>query len=185
MITDKILTFISGITILLTFGCNEPNAESRTSEITYTIDKTEPSPMFWDYAISTNMLQTELSLLARQKTPDSQLVTLADSAYQLHSFALSRLRKIAQKYEHIQLPDSLSGADKATIAEFGLLDKEEFKTRYLNYLQQSSNSQLSRYQEALSETEDPALRIWLNTMRNRLRSQQSGYAAIDTVTTGK
>jgi putative membrane protein len=183
MFINKLIPFALGLILLFLPACdNRRTTQSDTTEVTYTLDRHEPSPMFWDYAASTSMLQTELSKLASEKSQDSMILTFADSALVIHSKALTRLRRIAEKYKHIQLPDSLTGSDKEMVEEFKLLEGKEFEKRYLEYLMLNHKAQLNRYQETLNETEDPALRQWLNTMRTRLRSQLQFYAEADTVT---
>ena len=182
MFTHKPITLALGVALLFLLACdNQRTTRSDTTEVTYTLDRHEPSPMFWDYAASTTMLQTELGKLASEKTQDSMILIFADSALVIHSKALQSLRKIAEKYKHIQLPDSLTGSDKEMVAEFKMLEGEAFESRYQEYLMLNHKAQLNRYQETLSETEDPALRQWLNTMRARLRAQLQYYTEADTV----
>ncbi|WP_162428404.1 DUF4142 domain-containing protein [Pontibacter pudoricolor] len=182
MFTNKLTTLALVLLFLSLQACDKQRtSQSDTTEVTYTLDRHEPSPMFWDYAASTSMLQTELGKLASEKSQDSMVLTFADSALVIHSKALTRLRSIAEKYKHIQLPDSLTGSDKEMVEEFKLLEGKEFEKRYLEYLVLNHKAQLNRYQETLSETEDPALRQWLNTMRARLRGQLQFYAEVDTV----
>ena len=182
MFKPKLIPLALSLIVLFFTACdNRRTTHSGTTEVTYMLDKHEPSPMFWDYAASTSMLQTELGKLATQKSQDSIVLTFADSALVIHSKALKNLRNIAGKYEHIQLPDSLTGSDKEMVEEFKLLEGEEFESRYQEYLMLNHKAQLSRYQETLSETEDPALRQWLNTMRTRLRNQLQFYTEADTV----
>lgn len=181
MIIDRITTVALGSIFLFAPACDDRNTKSETNEITYTLDKREPSAMFWDYAASTSMLQTELAQLAAEKSINPGVRTFADSALLIHSKALRRLRNIAGKYKHMQLPDSLTGSDKAMIEEFKELQGEDFDSRYLEYLTLTHKAQLNRYQETLSETEDPALRLWLNNMKTRLNRQLQFYATTDSV----
>ncbi len=181
MFIDKIITLALGSIFLFLLACDSnQSAENTTRELTYQIETKEPSAIFWDYAATTSMLQSELSMLAAGKTTDTQVTVLADSALLLHTNALKRLHRIAEKYKDVQLPDSLSGADKEMVEEFKLLDEQEFATRYREYLELTHKTQLSRYSETLSETEDPALRQWLQTMREKLRGQLVFYASLDT-----
>ncbi|MBC5774251.1 DUF4142 domain-containing protein [Pontibacter sp. KCTC 32443] len=181
MFTDKLFILALAAISLLLPACDSRTTESETTEVTYTLEKQEPSAMFWDYAASTSMLQTELSKLAKQKSEDTQVLALADSALLQHTKALRKLQRISGKYEYVQLPDSLTGADKTIVKDFKALEGEEFETRYLEYLENSISAQLNRYQETLNETEDPALRSWLNNMKAHLRSQLQLYAAADTL----
>ncbi|MEJ8757843.1 DUF4142 domain-containing protein [Pontibacter sp. H259] len=181
MFLNKHFILAFAVVSLFLSACDTRTIESETNEITYTLDRNEPSAMFWDYAASTSMLQTELSKLASQKTTDTQLLALADSSYLHHAQALRKLKRIAEKYKQVQLPDSLTGADKTIIADFTALEGEEFKTKYLDYLKSSQRSQIDRYQETLNETEDPALREWLQHMTTYLQNQLRYYAAADSV----
>ncbi|MBB6609935.1 DUF4142 domain-containing protein [Pontibacter sp. Tf4] len=179
----KITSLVLVTIALACTACNSRTTDTETRELTYQLDRNEPSAMFWDYAASTSLLQKELGALAKQKTSDPRITALADSMLYIHTNALHRLVHIAKKYKHVQLPDSLTGADSTTVEDFKQLEGEEFTARYLEYLEQSSTTQLERYNETLSETEDPALRSWLNTMRARLSSQLQAYTAFaDTVT---
>ena len=111
MFTHKPITLALGVALLFLLACdNQRTTRSDTTEVTYTLDRHEPSPMFWDYAASTTMLQTELGKLASEKTQDSMILIFADSALVIHSKALQSLRKIAEKYKHIQLPPARSVA---------------------------------------------------------------------------
>jgi len=182
MFPDKLFILAIAVVLLFLPACEERSTAGDTNEVTYTLDKKEPSAMFWDYAASASLLQTELSKLANQKATDTQLLALADSSFLHHSQALKRLKRIAEKYKQVQLPDSLTGADKTIVEDFKALEKEEFESSYLGYLKSSHRSQLDRYKETLNETEDPALRDWLNTMSTYLQNQLRYYAATDTAT---
>jgi putative membrane protein len=150
--------------------------------VTYTLDRHEPSAMFWDYAASTSMLQQELGKLATEKAEDSLILTYADSALLIHSKALLSLRNIAGKYKNVHLPDSLTGSDKDMVEEFKALQGEDFESRYMEYLTLTHKAQLKRYRETLRETDDPSLRQWLTTMQARLSGQLQHYAEADSVT---
>ena len=181
MSIDKIIVIALGGVILLLLACDNRTTESGTTEVTYTLDRHEPSAMFWDYAASASMLQSELGKLAKERAINPQLSALADSSLQMHAQGLKSLRAIAAKYTQVQLPDSLTGADIAIVEEFNLLEGEEFTTRYLDYLRSTNTTQLDRYQEELNITDDPALRSWLQAMNTQLRNQLQYIAATDTL----
>jgi putative membrane protein len=182
MFINKIIAIALGSVFLFFLACDNRTTESETTEVTYTLDKHEPSAMFWDYAASTSMLQKELGKLATEKAEDSLIQTYADSALLIHSKALLSLRNLAGKYKNIQLPDSLTGSDKEMVEEFKALQGEDFESRYVEYLTLTHKAQLNRYQETLSETDDPSLRQWLTNMRTRLSNQLQFYAEADSVT---
>jgi putative membrane protein len=181
MYINKILTLALGAILLLSASCDNQRTRPDARELTFTIEKPEPSPMFWDYAASTSMLHTELGRLAKEKSKKQQVTAFADSAVRIHSNALRSLQTIAVKYTHVQLPDSLSGADRSLVDEFKKLEGEEFEMRYLEYLKSTHQKQYSRFQQTLSETEDPALRRWLNSMKARLQNQLKQYSLLDSV----
>ncbi|NDK57196.1 DUF4142 domain-containing protein [Pontibacter fetidus] len=181
MFTDKIRAIALGSVLLLLPACENRTSDYKTTEITYTLDRHEPSLMFWDYAASTSMLQQQLGKLAIQKTTDSLIHTYADSALLIHSKALQRLRIIAGKYKRVQLPDSLTGSDKEMVEEFEALQGEDFESRYLEYITLTHKAQLSRYRETMHETDDPSLRQWLTTMQARISNQLQLYAQADSV----
>lgn len=181
MLCQKFTLPILTLLLFLLAACDQRAKVGKTTEVTYIIEEQEPGPLFWDYAASTNMLQAELSQLAKARSASAEVQAVADSTLALHTEALRRLRSIAQRYKHVQLPDSLTGADRTLAEDFKALEGDTFDTRYLEYLRLTHKTQLNRYQETLSETEDPALRRWLLTMRTQLQNRLQYYEVADSV----
>lgn len=166
--------------LLLLQACDGPSAGDETNAIIVT-QNIQQDPAFWDYAASSNMLQTEISLLAVEKGASENVKSLGSKSASVHRDALERLRKLTAKHDQIKLPDSLAEADRSLVQEFMLLEGEEFDTRYRNFIVSTHLAQLDRYEEALSKADDQETRDWLMFMRAHLRQELSLASQPDSV----
>lgn len=181
MFIDKAVSLIFGIIFLFVLSCDGPSAES-VAENAAVVEKNKPlqnDPVFWDYAASSNMLQTEVGELAAEKGGTDSIKALGEKTVSFHSKAMQQLRSLVSKYENIHLPDSLGSADKDLVQEFKLLEGEAFNTRYRDFIVNSHRMQLELYQEALSRAEDKKTRDWLRAMLMHLRKELETVASAD------
>ena len=141
----------------------------------------QSDPAFWDYAASSNILQTEISRLAAEKGTTENIRNLGGQSADFHAQALERLRRLVAEHQRLQLPDSLGDADKGLVQEFRLLEGEEFDTRYRDFITSTHLAQLDRYEEALNKADDQETRDWLMGMRAHLREELDLLAQPDSV----
>lgn len=176
--TSRIITFAAFF--LLLQACSGPSSEGEANTISVT-KNLQHDPAFWDYAASSNILQTEISRLAVEKGATENIRNLGGQSADFHAHALERLRRLVAKHQRIQLPDSLGDADKGLVQEFILLEGEEFDTRYRDFIISTHLAQLDRYEEALSKADDQVTRDWLMGMRSHLREELDLLAQPDSV----
>lgn len=152
-------------------SCDGPSTESKVTEAAILTDTHNLNPAFWDYAVSSNMLQIELGRLASEKGTTEQVKELGRKAEQFHTEAVQQLKNLGSGHKTIQFPDSLGSADKTMVNEFSALEGSDFDTRYLNHVLISHKSQLDRYEEAIQKADSPKLKEWLTAMQNHMRKQ--------------
>lgn len=183
MFLNKVLSVALSALFLLMLACDGPSSGTGAQQLTQrTKNRTlQDDPIFWDYAASSNMLQTEISRCAAEKSSSEKVKAMAGKAVDFHSRALRQLRKLVANQEHLQLPDSLSGADKRLVQEFNSLEGEEFNQRFRSFIISTHKSQLDRYEEALRRTEDQKTRQWLTNMRMHLLEELEQFMAQDSV----
>lgn len=159
------------VLFLCLLSCKERSAENKAAEATQLADTHNLSPAFWDYAVSSNMLQVELGQLASEKGTNPQVKKWGKEAATYHVKAMQELKAIGLGHDAIVLPDSLIGADKTMVQEFSSLQGAEFDTRYQEHLAISYKAQLQRYQEALQKADGPKIVEWLTNMQQHLREK--------------
>lgn len=181
MFIDKLLSLAVGLLFLLVLSCDGPAGEAETKAAALTTPRTlENEPAFWDYAASSNLLQTSIGQLAIERGDTQQVRALAEEAVGFHGNALMQLKKLANKYTLV-LPDSLTGADRDLVKEFEQLEGEEFNARYRAFVSSTHQMQLSHYEEALQKTEDQEIREWLKALLEHLRVEQAQLNAPDSL----
>jgi predicted outer membrane protein len=170
MFLNKILSLPFGALFLVMLACDGPSSETnaKVPAVTRTLQN---DPAFWDYAASSNMLQTEISRLATKKASTDTLRTFGQESVRFYEDALQQLKELAAEQGQIPLPDSLGAADKGLVKEFSLLEGEEFDTRYREFIISTHNAQLSRYEEALQNADDQNTRDWLLNMKTHTRQE--------------
>lgn len=180
MLADKLrlIPFYAAFLLLLACGKSSPEGETNTITVAQSL---QHDPAFWDYAASSNLLQTEISHMATEKGGTENIRNLGKRSADFHMQALERLRRLVAKNKRIQLPDSLGEADKGLVQEFMLLEGEEFDTRYRDFVVSTHLAQLDRYEEALSKADDQETRDWLMGMRAHLREELDLLAQPDSV----
>ncbi|WP_161889850.1 DUF4142 domain-containing protein [Pontibacter russatus] len=180
MLADKLrlIPFYAAFLLLLACGKSSPEGETNTITVAQSL---QHDPAFWDYAASSNLLQTEISDMATEKGGTENIRNLGRRSADFHTQALERLRRLVAKNKRIQLPDSLGEADKGLVQEFMLLEGEEFDTRYRDFIVSTHLAQLDRYEEALSKADDQETRNWLMGMRAHLREELDLLAQPDSV----
>ena len=166
--------------LFLLLSCGGPSSEGETNTITVA-QTLQSDPAFWDYAASSNLLQTEISRMAVAKGGTEGIRNLGQQSADFHTQALERLRRLVAKNKRIQLPDSLGDADKGLVQEFVLLEGAEFDSRYRDFIVSTHLAQLDRYEEALSKADDQETRDWLMGMRAHLRDELDLLAQPDSV----
>ncbi len=164
-------------------SCQDRSAENKAAEVTLLADTHNLNPAFWDYAVSSNMLQVELGKLAAEKGVSQQVKELGKEAEVYHVKAMQELKAIGVGHDTILLPDSLIGADKAMVQEFSNLQGAAFDTRYQEHLVISYKAQLQRYQEALEKADSPKMIVWLTDMQKHLREKLQQVTAPDSLQT--
>ncbi|WP_439881175.1 DUF4142 domain-containing protein [Pontibacter sp. MBLB2868] len=184
MFIDKVISLAFGLVFLFVLSCDGPTSDTVVEEGTpVSKNKTlRDNPVFWDYAASSNMLQTELGKLAAEKGSTEEIRLIGQKAADFHYKALEQLRSLVASQTKVHVPDSLGAADHDLVEEFKLLKGEDFDTRYHDYILNSHKMQLERYQEALSIAENQGTRKWLQAMLVHLREQLNSVAATDSVT---
>ena len=138
-------------------------------------------PAFWDYAFSSNLLQTEIGRVVNEKEVSLEVKTLASQAASYHGKALRELKSLAKGHTSAPLPDSLSRADRDLVNEFKQLDGEELEARYRAFIRSTHQNQLTRYQEALQRVEDQKIRRFLNAMLEHLRQELAALSRLDSL----
>ncbi|WP_276498749.1 DUF4142 domain-containing protein [Pontibacter litorisediminis] len=181
MFLDKIITFALAAIFLIALSCEGPASEESTAQEVPRKKTLQHEPAFWDYAASSNMLQVAVASVAAEQGAAAHTRSIAADALAFHRQALKRLQQLAQRHEHIQLPDSLGGADMGLVSEFKLLQGEELDTRFRDFVMSTHNAQLDRYEEALLKADDKETREWLMDMRAHLREEIHLMAAADSV----
>jgi putative membrane protein len=182
MFIDKLLSLIVGLLFLMVLSCDGPSGNSANKTITLESKRTlKNNPAFWDYAASSNILQTEIGQLMIEKGEPQTLQLLAEKSVSFHSEALEELKEIVSQYKSIQIPDSLIGADKDLVKEFELLKGEELETRYKAFINSTHKSQLTRYEEALRKADDKKTRDWLIKMIAHLHEKLDQINATDSI----
>lgn len=181
MFLDKLLSLVVGLIFLIALSCDGPTGKSGEENKAVATTRTLANDSaFWDYAVSSNILQTELGQLVQSKE-NAQVRSLASEATRYHGNALEKLKRLAKGHYTGPLPDSLSGADRDMVNEFKLLEGEELATRYRAFISSTHQRQLARYQEALQRTEDPKIREWLNDMLLHLQQQLEHLSRMDSL----
>ncbi|GAA4434285.1 hypothetical protein GCM10023188_25060 [Pontibacter saemangeumensis] len=180
MFADKPRHIAVALLFLLLQACSGSSSEGETTTIAVT-QNLQDDPAFWDYAASSNLLQTEISQLAMKKGTDENVKRLGRQSAEFHRKALERLKVLVAKHAWIQLPDSLGDADKGLVQEFMLLEGEEFDARYRSFIISTHLAQLDRYEEALSKADNQATRDWLMGMRTHLKKEIDLLAHPDSV----
>lgn len=180
MLADKLrlIPFYAVFLLLLACGKSSPEGETNTIIVAQSL---QHDPAFWDYAASSNLLQTEISRMAMEKGASEGVRNLGRQSADFHAQALEQLRRLVAGNERVQLPDSLGEADKGLVQEFVLLEGEEFDTRYRDFIVSTHLAQLDRYEEALSKADDQETRDWLMFMRAHLRRELSLASQPDSV----
>ncbi|MCC9137129.1 DUF4142 domain-containing protein [Pontibacter silvestris] len=179
MMYHKQLTSAFGaiLLLMLAVACSGPSEKQSTS------GEEPPASTanlaFWDYAASTNMLQAQLGQIASEKAQSKPLRKIGEEEEDFNNKALQKLKRLVRKQPHIQLPDSLGGADQEIVYEFRSLQDTEFNSRYRSFLVSSHESQLAWYEDALRDFKDPALRRWVYGMQEHLREQLQEIAKTD------
>lgn len=180
MLIDKLLSLVFGILFLVALSCDGPG--SRTGERGDVAARTlSDDPAFWDYAFSSNLLQTEIGQLVNEKEVSMEVKALASEAASYHGKALRELKPLAKRHTSTPLPDSLSRADRDLVNEFKQLDGEELESRYRAFIRSTHQNQLTRYQEALQRAEDQRIRKFLNGMLEHLRQELTALAKLDSL----
>ncbi len=172
MFIDKLLGLITGLLFLLVLSCDGPSNDSTNKTITIQTKRTlKADPAFWDYAASSNMLQTEIGQLVIEQGEPQALQAVAQKAVNFHSEALQELKVIAAQYNGIIIPDNLIGADNDLVKEFSLMKGEELANRYKAFVNSTHQSQLTRYEEALKIADDQQTKDWLIKMIAHLHEE--------------
>lgn len=179
MLLNRVTTFFIGISFLHMLSCDSPSAESKATNAAQSTEAHNLNPAFWDYAVSSSLLQAELGRLAMEKGTTEQVKDWGKKANSFHNKALQQLKKIGSGHAAIQLPDSLVGADKRMVDEFSALQGAAFDARYREHILISHKSQLSRYEEASKRTDSPGLIKWLANMQQHMQDQLQKIAHAD------
>ncbi|WP_347157294.1 DUF4142 domain-containing protein [Pontibacter chitinilyticus] len=180
---NKLLTYTCGVLLLCLFSCHEATDYEAEATVISETRTLKDDPAFWDYAASSNMLQTALGQLAIEKGTTEQVRQLGEQSVKFHVRALKRLRALMRKQKRIQLPDSLGGADQGLVKEFQALEGTAFDEQYRTFLITSHTTQLERYQEAVGKADDQRTQAWLLDMENHLRKQLQQLATPPDTTT--
>ncbi|GAB3193840.1 putative outer membrane protein [Pontibacter aydingkolensis] len=182
MFIDKLLSLAIGLLFLLVLSCDSPSGNSSNETTTLTSQRTlKNDPAFWDYAASSNMLQTEIGQLAMEKGEPESIKALGEKAVKFHSKALQQLKSITRQHATLHLPDSLTGADSKLVKEFKQLEGEEFNARYKAFIASTHQMQLTRYKEALEKADDQVTRDWLNSILTHLQEKLNDLYTADSV----
>lgn len=184
MFIDKAISLLFGLVFLFVLSCDGPSSDSVVSEEEATAvggKALQDDPVFWDYAASSNMLQTEIGRIAAEKATSDSIKTMGQKTVDFHSKAMQQLRSLVANQEKVQIPDSLGSADRALVEEFKLLEGEEFNTRYRDFILNTHKVQLERYKEALGRAENKRTLDWLQAMLVHLRKELNSVANIDSV----
>lgn len=180
-IKHPILAFCTLLLCLV--SCKEPSAENKAAEAAQLADTHNLNPAFWDYAVTSNMLQVELGKLASEKGTSPQVKEWGKAAAAYHVKAMQELKAIGVGHDAILLPDSLIGADKAMVQEFSGLQGAEFDARYREHMTISYKAQLQRYQEALEKADSPKMIHWLTGMQLHLHEKLQEITKPDSLQT--
>ena len=182
MFIDKLLGLIIGVLFLLVLSCDGPTDASSEKNITLQQKRTLKNDVaFWDYAASSNMLQTEIGQLVLERGESPAIQALAQKAVSFHSEALSELNTIAKQYKVPIMPDSLIGADSDLVKQFELLKGEELTKRYKAFIASTHKNQLTRYEEALGKADDQKTRDWLMKMVVHLQEELEQLSKVDSL----
>ncbi|MCX2741292.1 DUF4142 domain-containing protein [Pontibacter anaerobius] len=183
MFIDKVITLALGAMFLLALSCEGPTAEEATTNNAPQKRTLQQEPTFWDYAASSNMLQVAIATVAAEKGTTEHIRNIASEAVAFHVKALEDLKALAERYDNIQLPDSLGAADLGLVLEFKLLEGEELDTHFREFVLSTHNAQLDTYEEAFLKADDTPTRDWLMDMRAHLRQEITAIAEADSVET--
>lgn len=185
MFSNKKIRTLIFLVFICTLSCGGPSNETEAAETTQLKDSHNLNPAFWDYAVSSNLLQVELGRLAAEKGTTQQVKDWGIKAEKFHKRALQQLRALGSGHDAILLPDSLGSADKKMVQDFSLLQGADFDARYRDHLLISHKAQLSRYEEALQKAGGPKLKNWLLNMQEHMREQLQIVEQADSLQTTK
>lgn len=180
---DKLLTLIIGVVFMIVLSCDGPSStetsEAQTPAKTNALKPLLQDPVFWDYAASSNMLQTELGQLAVEKGTTAEMRERGEHIMNFHGQALEQIKQLVAGQERINLPDSLGSADRELVNELRELQGEEFSNRYRDFVLNTHKLQLERYREVLDRANSSEVEKWLQTMLLHLQKELDSFSKLD------
>lgn len=127
-------------------------------------DQKDESEYLVDLA-NTGLTEYELSKVAAERAGNPQVKAFAETTVKQHAVDETELRKMT-KTKNLTLPTTLSKDSQAMLA--ALIDQKvgkNFDKKYLNQMQDISDKAISKAKGVVNNTEDIALKNFINKIR--------------------
>ncbi|OQP59894.1 hypothetical protein A3860_35880 [Niastella vici] len=134
-----------------------------------------------DFAVEAangNMIDVQLSALAKTKAANSRVRQFAAMIIADHATLSSHLQQIATD-KNITLPQELSGEAKNDITRLNRKDRATFDGAYMHMMLADHKKYVDNFEKAAKDCKDAALRNYIHEALPVLKKQRDSAAAID------
>jgi len=154
------------------------NINMNKDTITATMAVEKPDADFAVEAANSNMIDVQLSALAKTKAVNSRVKQFAAMIIADQAKLSSHLQQIATD-KNISLPQELSGEAKNEITRLNRKDRATFDGAYMHRMLADQKKYVDNFEKAAKDCKDAALRNYIHEALPILKKHRDSAAAID------
>lgn len=167
----SLFTTLGALALFTMLSCGPKNQETASNDETIDMAKDANDESFDDRkeekdadfvvnAVASNLAEIKIAQLAKNKSTDQQVQTMATKLEEQHLKLLNELKAYADK-KGIAIPLQETDKDAKQMAKLSEESPEKFDEQWCDAMEDRHEESINKFEARRDKTEDPELRDWI------------------------